>query len=113
MGDLGKRHWRQKQSDGVIATETVFQPHENKLYVNTTQPNRHAILKNNERLSRQSGDHRDLARGLRIPEEDFPMVCQRFPNLISGTREEQQAAMTQVMAAHPEFVVIKHRKRFF
>ena len=113
MAGLGNRKWKHKTSDGVIQTETVFQPHENKLYVETTQPNKTAILRNNQRLANQSRDHREIRRGLRIPEEDFPIVCERYPDLIKGTREEQQAAMGKIMEMHPEYVVVQYQRKYF
>lgn len=113
MAGLGNRHWREKRSDGVIQTETVFQPHESKLYVNTTQPNKAAILKKNHALKRQSGDHTKIKRGLRIPEEDFGAICARYPKFIKGTREEQQAAMGEIMRLHPEYVIVDYTKRYF
>ena len=113
MGALGNRHWRQKTSDGVIQTETVFQPHENRLYVNTTQPNKNQILKNNHDLKKQSRDHTKIKRGLRIPEEDFGVICNRYPLFIRGTPEEQQAAMGEIMRRHPEYVIVDYTQRCF
>lgn len=110
---LGNRHWRESHGDGVIRTELAFQPHEDKLYIETSQPNKRAILENNRKLAQLSGDHKDLARGLRIPEEDWPTVIIRWPNLVRGTQDERREALTQVMAAHPEWVIIRHTRRSF
>lgn len=113
MAGLGNSGWKIKQTDGVIQTDTVYQPSEKRMYVHTHQPNRDAILRHNQRLASISRDHKDLKRGLRIPEEDFPMICERYPGLIRGTPEERQNALTKVMAAHPEYVIIHHTKRLF
>ena len=104
---LGNRHWRESHGDGVIKTEMAYQPSEGKLYVETTQPNKRAILENNRRLASLSDRHTTQRRAIRIPEEDFPMVVKKWPTIVKGTNEERQQALTQIMAAHPEWAIIK------
>jgi hypothetical protein len=110
---LSRNSWRESTTDGVIQTDFAFQASEDKLYVHTHQPNKVEILRQNARDAKYSADHRDLRRGVRIPEEDFGYVCRRWPGLVRGTLEERQKALSELMRAHPEWIRIKYTKKIF
>lgn len=110
--NLSRNSWKESSSDGVIQTDVAFQAHEDKLYVQTHQPNKRAILENNRKLESISDRHTKLARGVRIPEEDFGPLCSRYPELLTGTPEEKQQALTRIMQAYPEYVVIRHTNKY-
>ena len=110
---LSNNSWKETTWDGCIQTTTAFQAHENKLYVETKQPGRNAVLEDNKRLRSLSRDHTTLRRGLSIPEEDFGTVCERYPLLLKGTPDEKKQAMSQIMAAWPEYVIIEHTPKYF
>ena len=79
----------------------------------THQPNKRQILEQAQRMRSVSNLHTQLKRGVRIPEDDFPAVVTRWPNIVRGTNEERQQALTAIMQAHPEWITIEHRRKFY
>lgn len=60
--------------DGPIKSRLVFQPHENKIYHERTQPTEKIILERNKQLRNNPGTLKDLSFGRKIADIPFNMI---------------------------------------
>jgi hypothetical protein len=98
-----------QHDDGLFRTKSVFQPHENKLYVEKTQINEDAILRAN--AEKRKLEHRpgQWAQQLAsIPEIMYNKWLRENPELRSPVKADRQAKLLQLIQAHPEVMVVDH-----
>ena len=77
--------------DGLFRTKSVFQPHENKLYVEKTQLNEGLILAAN--AEKQKREQRPMDWGKQvasIPQIMYQKWCKENPELRSKDKEDPQ-----------------------
>jgi hypothetical protein len=85
-------------------TRVVYQPHEGRTYVERTQPNEAAILRENIELQKQEQREMDWARWVgRIPELYLDTY---HPGWRRWTGTEKARELHKILLAHPEFRVV-------
>ena len=71
-----------------------FCPHEDRLYMQRTQPDRQLILHRNAELQKNPGVITDISFGryhLSIPLEDYEVLKRKYPILVNGSNDERTA----------------------
>lgn len=94
-------------NDGVIQTRSVYQPHENRLYVEHTQLNEGAILAAN--AEKKKLDHRpgEWAQQIAcIPEITYNKWLRQYPELRSPAKQDRMTKLMQLIQLHPEVMVV-------
>ena len=74
--------------------EYKYQPHEDRLYVKRSQPDRDLILHRNAELQKNPGVITDFSFGryhLSIPLEDYEVLKKKYPILVNGSNAERTA----------------------
>lgn len=97
--------------DGLFQTKSVFQPHENRLYVEKTQLNEKLILAEN--AARQKMEQRKMEWGRQvasIPHILYDKWCRENPELRSKDKEIRSKKLLELIRANPQVQVVEARK---
>jgi len=97
--------------DGLFKTRSIFQPHENKLYVEKTQLNENLILRSN--AEKQKMEQRKMEWGRQvasIPHILYDKWCREHPEMRSSDKQIRSAKLLQLIRENPQVQVVEARK---
>jgi hypothetical protein len=97
--------------DGVFRSRLVYQPHENRVYRELTQPGEDKILAENAELRKTPP--RDMEHGRwvgQIPLNHWEMLCRKYPDLLSPDSKTVERAIFKVLMS-PEGAIYRVRPR--
>lgn len=93
--------------DGLFKTKSIFQPHENKLYVEKSQLNEDLILAANAEKRKMEQRPMDWGRQVAsIPHIMYDKWCRENPEMRSKDKEIRSKKLLQLINEHPEVRVI-------
>ncbi len=78
--------------EGGIKFEAIPVPHESRLYIRKSQPDRDRILEHNKQIRENAiaGQCEFGQPELRIPQLDYDNLCKKYPVLVIGTAEDKR-----------------------
>lgn len=97
--------------DGLFRTKSVFQPHENKLYVEKTQLNEGLILAAN--AEKQKMEQRKMEWGRQvasIPHILYEKWCRENPEMRSKDKQIRSRKLLQLIRENPQVQVVETSK---
>ena len=99
---------------GGIVQTTVFQKHEEKLYVHrNSEEHEKEIYSKNARARAYGQTGKGSVRlHLQMSEQDYTELCLKYPVLHHGNSRQRRKAWLQIAKKRPELVAMPFEKRF-
>lgn len=95
--------------DGLFKTKSVYQAHENKLYVEKTQLNEDMILRANAEKQKMEQRKMDWGRQVAsIPHILYDKWCRENPEMRSQDKEIRSKKLLELINANPQVRVVPH-----
>lgn len=97
--------------DGLFQTKSVYQPHENKLYVEKTQLNEGLILRANAEKQKMEQRRMEWGRQVAsIPHILYDKWCREHPEMRSPDKEIRSRKLLQLIRENPQVQVVEAKK---
>ena len=98
-------------NDGLFQTKSVYQPHENLLYVEKSQINEKTILAANAEKQKMEQRKMDWGRQVAsIPHILYDKWCRENPELRSKDKEVRGKKLLELIRANPQVMVVEAKK---
>ena len=101
--------------EGTRRLQTVFQPHENRMYVQQDSHQYEGLLAGLNARMRAMGQtgKGNVRLHLQMSEQEYNQLLAKYPILATGTTEQRRRAWERVAKKRPELVAMEFQPRVF